>query len=633
MERGRLFQVSRSKQNVPPRDPLKIRLLCPHCTPEMVCGPSCGCVNIPFRLGSASSGHIMPLPDCCSGRKGEQSTDISDKSSSSSRESMDLVWFMIIGMCAMNAIASACPENCQCRTSKILCQGFIIKEFPPSIPPTTETLFISNTSIESLKPADFETFAETLSMFVAKDSRIAVVEPHTFDQTRKLIALGFSGTMLTSLPQGLFQNLKALSTLTLNNNKLEALQPSLLTPLTDLIKLDLGRNLLTSLPEDVFHGLEKLEQLMLQRNLIRKLYSNYFQGLSHLKALFLQQNHLTDIPAGIFDDLVNLETLHLQDNKITQLPANLFSNLSKLKKLYLSNNRLSLLPSAIFFNLPDLTHISLYENQLSRLTPGTFGPMALQELWLYDNMLTHLEENVFSNLTEIRLLVLSRNQIQHISPGAFNGLMELEEISLHTNRLTNIEAGIFKDLPKLANISIENNQIQHIPINLLDGVSHLHLLELQNNSLPNLPKEFLNSLSIVDNIIVHQNPWRCDQDIIPFLDWLGQYPEKVKNLTSLMCFTPPPLNGRNIRELKKDDIMVSQTPTVITVHISSGSTSSTSVDHEPTERHLPHTSPTKTSDSSTVSEETSGGDAVGQENKLSTPFLLPYAHAVSTWGM
>ncbi|XP_058635321.1 leucine-rich repeat-containing protein 15 [Onychostoma macrolepis] len=525
---------------------------------------------------------------------------------------MDLAWFIIIGMCAMNAIASACPQNCQCRTSKILCQGFIIKEFPPSIPPTTETLLISNTSIESLKPADFEAFAETLTMFVAKDSRIAVVEPHTFDQTRNLIALGFSGTMLTSLPQDLFQNLKALSTLTLSNNKLEVLQPSLLTPLVDLKKLDLSRNLLTTLPEDAFRGLEKLGQLMLQRNAIRKLYNNTFQGLNHLKFLYLQQNHLTDIPVGIFDDLGNLEILHLQENKITQLPANLFSNLPMLKKLYLSNNRLSLLPSAIFLNLPNLTHISLYENQLSRLMPGTFGQMALQELWLYDNMLTHIEENVFSNLTEIRLLVLSRNRIQHISLGAFNGLMEVEEISLHTNRLTSIEVGTFKGLPKLANISIENNQIQHIPIKLLDGVSHLYLLELQNNSLSNLPKQFLDSLSIVDNIMVHQNPWMCDHDITPFRDWLGQYPEKVKNLTSLTCYAPPALNGRSIRELKEDDVMVSQTATATTVDISP---ESTQADSEPTERHVPHTSPTKTSDSTTVSkeiEDTSEGNAVGQ---------------------
>ncbi|XP_043097477.1 leucine-rich repeat-containing protein 15 [Puntigrus tetrazona] len=533
---------------------------------------------------------------------------------------MDLL--IIISMCAIYTIASACPENCLCKASKILCQGFIIKEFPLSILPTTETMFISNTSIESLKPADFETFAASLTVFVAKDSRIAVIEPHTFDQTRNLVALGFSGTMLTSLPQDLFENQKALSTLTLSNNKLEVLQPSLLTPLVNLTKLDLSKNRLTSLPADAFRGLEKLEQLMLQRNAIRQLYSNAFQGLSHLKHLFLQQNHLTDIPAGIFDDLVSLEILHLQDNTITQLPANLFSNLPKLKKLYLSNNRLSLLPSAIFLNLPSLTHISLYENQLSRLMPETFGPMALQELWLYDNLLTHLEDNVFNNLTEIRLLVLSRNRIQHISPGAFNGLMELEEISLHTNRLTSIQAGIFKGLPKLTNISIENNQIQRIPIKLLDGVSHLHLLELQNNSLPNLQKEFLDSLSIVDNIMVHQNPWRCDHDIIPFRDWLGQYPEKVKNLTSLMCYAPPALNSRNIRDLREDDVMVNQTATATTVDISSESTQAYS---EPTERHSPHTSPTKTSDSTTVSEEiedTSGGKTVGQGLSKDKLFII-----------
>lgn len=130
---------------------------------------------------------------------------------------MDLVWYMIFGMCAMNAVASSCPENCLCKPNKILCQGFSIKEFPQSIPPNTSTLLITNTSIQSLKPADFETFAESLTAFAAKDSKIAKVEPHTFNQTHNLFALGFSGTMLTSLPKDLFQNLQALSTLTLSN--------------------------------------------------------------------------------------------------------------------------------------------------------------------------------------------------------------------------------------------------------------------------------------------------------------------------------------------------------------------------------------------------------------------------------
>ncbi|XP_039503686.1 leucine-rich repeat-containing protein 15 [Pimephales promelas] len=507
---------------------------------------------------------------------------------------MDVVWYMIFGMCAMNAVASACPENCQCRPNKILCQGFLMNKFPTPIPPTTITLLITNTSIQSLKPADFVTFAENLNYFSAKDSTIAEVEPHTFDQTHNLIGLGLSGTMLTSLPKDLFQNLNTLSTLTLSNNKIDLLQPSLLSPLVNLKKIDLSKNLLTYLPDDAFQGKKKLEQLMLQKNSIRKLPSSTFRGLNNLRELLLQQNQLTEIPSGIFDDLVNLEILHLQDNKITQLPENIFSNVQKLKKLYLSNNKLSLLPSAIFFNLPNLTHLSLFENQLSRLMPGTFGPMAILELWLYDNMITHLEENVFSNLTEIRLLVLSRNRIQHISSGAFNGLMELEEISLHTNRLIGIEAGIFKGLPKLANISLENNQIQHIPIKLLENVSHLNLLELQNNSLRNLPKELLNSLSVVDNIVLFQNPWRCDNDILPFRDWLGQNSEKVKNLTFVTCDTPLSLNGRNVGELKEYDIMVN---------------------------HSLHTFPTQpftsapASDPTTVSEEiedTSGGNSMGQ---------------------
>lgn len=149
------------------------------------------------------------------------------------------MWYMIFGMCAMNAVASACPENCQCKPNKILCQGFLINKFPPSIPPTTSTLLITDTNIQSLKPADFVTFADNLAMFVVKDSRIAEVEPHKFDETHNLIALGFSGTMLTSLPKDLFQNLHTLTTLTLSNNKIDVLQPSFLSPLVNLTKIDL----------------------------------------------------------------------------------------------------------------------------------------------------------------------------------------------------------------------------------------------------------------------------------------------------------------------------------------------------------------------------------------------------------
>uniref|UniRef100_A0A3B1INU7 LRRCT domain-containing protein n=1 Tax=Astyanax mexicanus TaxID=7994 RepID=A0A3B1INU7_ASTMX len=211
--------------------------------------------------------------------------------------------------------------------------------------------------------------------------------------------------------------------------------------------------------------------------------------------------------------------------------ADLFTHQQKLQKLYLSNNQLSALPGGIFLNLPNLRQISLYDNQLQSLPAGTFGPMPLQDLWLYDNMLTRLEENAFSNLTNVRLLVLSRNQLSRVSPGAFNGLTSLEEISLHTNQLATIEEGVFRGLPKL----------------------------LQNNSLPHLKQEILDGLTGAESVVLAENPWRCDHDIVPLRDWLRKNSNKVKNVTSLTCFSPSNLIDVSITNLNDVDLLASPT--------------------------------------------------------------------------
>ncbi|KAK3574685.1 hypothetical protein QTP86_012819 [Hemibagrus guttatus] len=419
------------------------------------------------------------------------------------RDSMDLGQYIILFICAVNAVVLGCPEQCQCRNTVTLCKGYEIQDFPSPIPFSTSTLVILQTNITSLKPSDFEAFAESLTTLKLSASRIREVQPHTFEKTLHLISFILSETELSSLPENLFVSLQ------------------------DLKSLDLKKNLLTSIPPKAFQGLTQLENFTLQENNIRNLHPGSFHGLPELKLLSLKQNKLEEIPSNAFEHLVNLESLHLQNNVIKHLSAELFTHQQKLQKLYLSNNSLTYLPEGIFMNLPNLQQISLYNNQLQTLSPKTFGPMPLlQEMWLYDNELTRLDENVFSNLTHIKLLVVSRNQISDISPGAFNGLIELKEISLQSNHLTSLEEGVFRGLPNLANISLRNNQIHHLPGKLLHDLSNLQQLELQNNSLPNLSEELLRSLTNASNVVLSENPWRCDHRIVPLRDWLLKFQDK-----------------------------------------------------------------------------------------------------------
>lgn len=216
--------------------------------------------------------------------------------------------------------------------------------------------------------------------------------------------------------------------------------------------------------------------------------------------------------------------------------------------------------------------------------------MALKELWLYDNRLTRLEGKTFSNLTQLRLLVLSRNQISSVSPRAFSGLAELGEVSLHTNLLTSLREGTFQGLPKLVNISLKHNYISSLPAGLLQGQTQLGQLVLHNNSLPNLPSELLSTLTVAKEVLLADNPWRCDQDIVPLRDWLTRHPTKT-NLSAVVCLTPSALRGYSIANLTNNELMQDTTTAI--------------PDIAPTEkRRKPHTPPSKTSTPSPAAEAT-----------------------------
>ncbi|XP_067086367.1 leucine-rich repeat-containing protein 15 [Osmerus mordax] len=463
--------------------------------------------------------------------------------------------YCFILLSSLGFILGGCPDKCFCKENQIVCQGKSIFDFPSGVPATTSALYISNTNIPTLKPEDFASFSEALGIFLVKDSSIMQVLPGTFDRTSNLGALGFTSTFLSDLPEALFQNLLRLESLTLSNNKLEVLRSTWLASLPALKKLDLSKNLLTSVPEEAFRYLTQLEHLTLARNNISQLSKETFRGLTRVKILRLNRNCLRQVPVGALDDLVSLEELSLQDNQVDHLHADLLSKLKNLNKLFLSSNRLTSLPQGLFFNMPNLAQISLYENELSSLVPGVFGPMALQELWLYDNRLIRLEDSTFMNLTQLRLLVLSRNQISSVSPHAFRGLEQLGEVSLHTNLLTGLEEGTFQGMPELVNISLEHNQLNSLPSKFLDGLSQMGQLDLHNNSFSNLPPETLDTLTAAREVLLAQNPWRCDQDILPLRDWLRQHPTKV-NHSVVLCATPIGLSGEVVADLKDEQFGV-----------------------------------------------------------------------------
>ena len=69
--------------------------------------------------------------------------------------------------------------------------------------------------------------------------------------------------MLTALPAGVFDELTALTELSLESNSLTALPAGVFDGLTALTLLNLHNNSLTALPDDVFEPLTQLTYLAL----------------------------------------------------------------------------------------------------------------------------------------------------------------------------------------------------------------------------------------------------------------------------------------------------------------------------------------------------------------------------------
>ena len=155
---------------------------------------------------------------------------------------------------------------------------------------------------------------------------------------------------MSSLPEGLFDNLNALTTLELGGNQLSSLPEGLFDNLNTLTGLGLLGNQLSSLPEGIFDNLNALTTLALSGNQLSSLPEGIFDNLNALTFLNLGLNQLSSLPEGIFDNLNALTSLVLNDNQLNSLPEGIFDGLSSLTLLYLHGNTLD--PMDPFRKLP-----------------------------------------------------------------------------------------------------------------------------------------------------------------------------------------------------------------------------------------------------------------------------------------
>lgn len=304
-----------------------------------------------------------------------------------------------------------------------------------------------------------------------------VVNPASFAQSVRRFRPGdFAGlTSLTSLtlrdwraggspPAGLFDDLRALTTLELIHNRF------------------------TRIPEDLFSRLGALENLVLSDNTLGTVPAGLFRELGSLRNVNLWSNGLSSLPAGLFDGLGQLEELRLGSNDLSALPENLFRDLDRLRVLSLELNQLKEWPSAID-PLVDLTHLELNQNRFESLPAHAFqGMEQLQMLDLAYNPFTTLPVAINNavNLTHLYLETGagSRNpedrRIASIPENAFEGMERLQEVLLGDHRLTTLPVAI-NNAVNLRELDVDNNEIASLPVGLFEGMDGLPRIYLDDN--------------------------------------------------------------------------------------------------------------------------------------------------------
>ena len=113
----------------------------------------------------------------------------------------------------------------------------------------------------------------------------------------------------------------------------EKLNSDLFQNLKSLKFLNLGNNEITSLPDGIFNDLCFLKELYLVGNNIKNLQVGCFKDLQSLEVLNLISNELTALPSGIFRQLVKAEKIYLSYNHFKEVPNDLFENLPCLKEV------------------------------------------------------------------------------------------------------------------------------------------------------------------------------------------------------------------------------------------------------------------------------------------------------------
>lgn len=288
--------------------------------------------------------------------------------------------------------------------------------------------------------------------------------------------------------------------------------------------------------------------------------SSYYGSSARLKCSFKNVKSLEDLTKAkntatqLTQRIVSIVFLN---SSLSQLPEKMFVTFATVKTLDASNLVLNEISPSAFFGVSSWDSIVLTNNNIKTLKDRTFASMSIKNLDLSYNVLESIEDKVFTS-AEIEKINLSFNKLTSI--GFINSLNYFNEVQLQNNLLESLSKievkkdswisrrGLFNDDPEYPKLFLQNNKLKSIDCRSTVRISSLNL---EKN--PSLTDVALNE---------------CFVDEIDVSDCKSL--KKVTLNDNLLGFTA--------KNVKLDDVVMSEAKSLTTLSVANSSLSQTLFD-------------------------------------------------------
>ena len=357
-------------------------------------------------------------------------------------------------------------------------EGNDIKEIVPetSVFPllSLDTLFLNGNKIRKIKRRAFVGFVnetwfrnedsplQTLQEIVLDDNLIEDIEPFAFEGLPYIRGLNMSRNNLKIMKPNMFRALTGLKKLCIMNSQLEYIETDAFRDLDALNELNLSNNTLRDIKNNVFIDLPTLEILNLFGNKLKNIRKEMFFGLNQTKLLNLSANEIEVLKAASFQGMEKVETLDLSHNFITTTEQNAFQNMSNLDRLILDHNRIVKVQPLTFREIPMLRELSFKYNKITSLSPQLDDRLNVlrTDLYLRGNTVEIPEPEEIMSLEKLVTMDLSHNELQDLPPGVFREVKGLFSLRLNNNKFKFLRQLALKGLRRIYELNLHDNPIR-----------------------------------------------------------------------------------------------------------------------------------------------------------------------------